>query len=594
MLRHFIFLSGLLLFLLSCQKELSNDTSIGSLQKISLTGICDPAAVNGLFIKDSTLTNDNYVDVKVNVLLGGSFDIRTDTVNGFSFRKTGVVVSGINTIRLYPSGKPLAAGITKFTVNYGSSTCTFNIEVIDRSGGTAVYTLENTSGNCDGFSSSGSYVAGTALGASNTVSCRVNVTSPGTYSLNTATVNGIRFSASGLFTSAGIQTVVLTGTGTPLASGNFNFTPVAPGNSCSFTITVTGSLPPSSIFVLGGSPGACTGVVLSGNYQAGVSTTSANTAKVDVTVTTPGSYSLVTNIVNGIKFSGSGIFSSTGAQSVTLTATPAVPATAGAYDYSISGATSSSCNFAVTYAAAPPPAAYTLSGAPGACANISVNGTYQAGTPLSNTHNVVVEVNVTVPGAYSISTNSQNGMQFSAAGLFTATGIQTVTLQPAAGSTPQVAGTHSLTVSAPSGSCSFNITTGTASDRVYSFKIGSTSFSGPCGGTLFNTGGSEDMLLIDMGTPGVSMNFNLLNPAGAITTGFYSGTSTAVKHASINYQGSISFLADPGATGLTNLSATVTAIDPVNRVIQGTFSGTVVDVFLNVLTVTNGSFKADY
>src|SRR5260370_433971 len=112
-----IFKSGLLVIatfvaFLSCQKEIvfdNNGVSAGVLKK-DAGGSCAPATVTGVFKVDSTLTSALYVDVQVNATTPGTFDIRTDTVNGYSFSKMGSVVFGINTIRLYPSGKPIAAG----------------------------------------------------------------------------------------------------------------------------------------------------------------------------------------------------------------------------------------------------------------------------------------------------------------------------------------------------------------------------------------------------------------------------------------------------------------------------------------------------
>ena len=90
------------------------------------------------------------------------------------------------------------------------------------------------------------------------------------------------------------------------------------------------------------------------------------------------------------------------------------------------------------------------------------------------------------------------------------------------------------------------------------------------------------------------LSLALDNPMGPVTTGFYSGTSAAGKNASIQYTGSISFLAAPGLPIATNLSATITSINPVTRIVQGTFSGTVVDLTATIRTVTNGAFKAAY
>ena len=105
------------------------------------------------------------------------------------------------------------------------------------SGGTAIFTFNGGTGSCTG-AVSGTYTAGTALGAANTVAIHLNVDSIGTYTLSTSTNNGISFSGSGTFTATGSQTITLTGTGTPLTAGTFNYTPGATG--CTFSITAAG------------------------------------------------------------------------------------------------------------------------------------------------------------------------------------------------------------------------------------------------------------------------------------------------------------------------------------------------------------------
>jgi len=219
----------------SCQKELDFGTdgiSAGKLLK-DLSDNCLPVTVNGLYKVDSVLTNDNFVDVQADVSVKGSFDIISDTVNGYSFSRSGSVVKGVNTIRLYASGKPLALGINSFTVKYGTTACTFSITV---TANPAVYTLGGSPGTCTGAVLAGTYNTGVVLTAANTVTVNVNVTSTGAYSISTTTVNGFAFSATGIFTATGAQTVVLTATGTPGAAGSYNFPASGGGNSCSFPV----------------------------------------------------------------------------------------------------------------------------------------------------------------------------------------------------------------------------------------------------------------------------------------------------------------------------------------------------------------------
>ena len=79
---------------LSCQKELAFDNtgvSAGTFQK-DAGGNCLPATITGVFKVDSVLTNNLFVDLQVNASTPGTFDIRTDTINGYSFSKAGSVV----------------------------------------------------------------------------------------------------------------------------------------------------------------------------------------------------------------------------------------------------------------------------------------------------------------------------------------------------------------------------------------------------------------------------------------------------------------------------------------------------------------------
>jgi hypothetical protein len=63
------------------------------------------------------------------------------------------------------------------------------------------------------------------------------VATTGTYNITTNTVNGVSFSNSGTFSVTGVQTVLLTGTGTPLNSGSQTFTVTFGSSTCTFSIT---------------------------------------------------------------------------------------------------------------------------------------------------------------------------------------------------------------------------------------------------------------------------------------------------------------------------------------------------------------------
>src|SRR5437762_3159379 len=77
-----------------------------------------------------------------------------------------------------------------------------------KAGGTSVFTFTGAPGACINPVVTGTYTVGTALGATNTVTIAVDVTTPGTYIVSTATLKGISFTGSGSFTTIGAQTIV--------------------------------------------------------------------------------------------------------------------------------------------------------------------------------------------------------------------------------------------------------------------------------------------------------------------------------------------------------------------------------------------------
>lgn len=103
----------------------------------------------------------------------------------------------------------------------------------------------------------------------------------------------------------------------------------------------------TSVGTLGGSPNTCTGTTPAGTYTQGIALGSTNTATIQVNVTTPGTYTISTNLVNGVTFSKSGTFSATGTQSVVLNGS-GIPVNSGSQTYTVTFG-SSTCTFAINY-----------------------------------------------------------------------------------------------------------------------------------------------------------------------------------------------------------------------------------------------------
>ncbi len=320
-------------------------------------------------------------------------------------------------------------------------------------------TLQGAGGECLPKSVNGTYRSGQALGDTNYIDVSVQVTTPGAYTITTDTLNGYYFKATGSFADTGVVSVRLKGAGTPSNAGINDFSIRFSGTLCFVPVTVVpGTTQGGSAFSLEGAGGACTSSNVAGTYTQGTALTNANQVVLSVNVTTIGTWSLSSNTVAGITFSGSGNFTSTGVQNITLNGA-GTPTASGPQTFSVS-ATGGACTFVVTVVPnATPPATFTLSGGPGACINSSVNGTYTQGTALGATNTITVEVNVTVAGSYTISTNTVSGMSFTASGNFASTGVQNVTLNGSG--TPTASGAQTLTVTAGTSTCTVSITVGT-------------------------------------------------------------------------------------------------------------------------------------
>lgn len=91
-----------------------------------------------------------------------------------------------------------------------------------------------------------------------------------------------------------------------------------------------------------------------------------------------------------------------------------------------------------------PLAAYTLIGSPDECTNAIINGSYAVGIALDSSDNVQVMAEVITAGNYTISTNTIDGITFSASGSFPDTGLHTITLT--ASGTPDSAGTYQIQI----------------------------------------------------------------------------------------------------------------------------------------------------
>lgn len=152
---------------------------------------------------------------------------------------------------------------------------------------------------------------------------------------------------------------------------------------------------------LGGAPGTCTAAIAKGIYAKGIPLTSSNSLLVGVSVRTPGTYSITTSTVNGVSFSGSGIFTTTGVQNILLNGT-GTPTNSGNQNFLITWA-SSACDFSINFAGTTTVSDYFP-------ATINSNWAYSAdnGTALDSVLISVISYSPSFAGNnYSSFTNNQ-------------------------------------------------------------------------------------------------------------------------------------------------------------------------------------------
>lgn len=333
----FLTLACLTMFFVGCAKEKSFETgfgpSVGSLQS-ETTGDCLPKNVAGIYEATVALTTTNYIEVDVDITTAGSYTIRTDTVNGFSFKAQGYfTTTGIQTVKLAGTGTPTNSGISNFTVSYGTTTCVVAVSILPQgASGPAAFELLGSPNSCLDAIVDGVYGEGIAVNNSHTVTLKVNVTTIGVYDITTTTTNGITFKGSGPLIELGPTTITLKASGTPTAAGSYDI-PIAGPNSCTFKVEVFG---PADYTI------DCNSVIVNGVYAANTNLGSANTLKLTVNVITVGPYSITTTAADGMIFTGSGNFGATGLTDVTLNGT-GKPTTAGSKTITIKGVNGQTC-----------------------------------------------------------------------------------------------------------------------------------------------------------------------------------------------------------------------------------------------------------
>ncbi|WP_256039764.1 hypothetical protein [Chryseobacterium sp. EO14] len=223
----------------------------GQIGKSVFTIDCSNTKAVGSYVKGKELTTSNYLSVTVNVTKIGNYTIMGTTTNGYNFYGTGVFLNtGIQTIQIPGQGTPAAiqTDTIQLSANGVDVTCTPPVTITVLSPA-ATYTM-----SCGKAIVNGVYKVGTPLTASNTITLPVNVTSLGSYTITTNTVDGISFSGSGTFTATGNQNITLQGTGTPTSTSVKTITITSDsqgGVSTTCTVSVVVVIPIKRLLAVG-------------------------------------------------------------------------------------------------------------------------------------------------------------------------------------------------------------------------------------------------------------------------------------------------------------------------------------------------------
>ena len=247
-LKYLGFIFTAMIIFIACSKELSLETGFsggnatGTLGSIS--GQCDTTTqIHGEYVRDSIVNDSNYLLVRVNFASPGLYKIITETENGFSFYDSGYMINtGLQNIKLKAVGRPITKGNTSFLITFNTDFCSITVPVVDTPTKQAIYTLNNFV--CDSLKFVDSFRVGLPLDPNNTfINVPVKVTKKGNYSINTNTVNGMRYSVSGTFTGTGITTIKAKGNGTPIrAEKDTLYLFINGDTACRYTIVVLPSV----------------------------------------------------------------------------------------------------------------------------------------------------------------------------------------------------------------------------------------------------------------------------------------------------------------------------------------------------------------
>ncbi|QBQ42053.1 hypothetical protein E2P86_13205 [Sphingobacterium psychroaquaticum] len=415
---------------------------------------CNNVKINGLLKEGVNLDASNYLEIPVSVSQPGTYDILASTDNGYYFSVSGTFpASGNYTLYLPGTGKPRRGyqpgedgDKLKITMQGVVLTdCEPNLFVENAE---VAYTL-----TCQSTSAQGLYMLGIPLTELNFISVAVNITQVGDWSMWTPEVNGYSFKGEGTFNSTGTQIVHLMGSGVPLSNDpttdTFSVLTNSDASSGTTTCDVLINLQQVAYTI------DCANAVVKGTYKQDVPLTLDNTIEIEIDVVKTGD---ITDIKatgpGGISFSSGPLaLRALGKQKVVLQGSGTPTGTNDIMLTVLGTPTGGSTSCQVTVPVEAQPVNYTTT-----CNSIQAIGAYAPNVDMKPSNQIKLDVIVSYPGAWTISTQTENGVTFSGSGTFATTGQQTVYLNATGKGTTDGTFTYNITTnSATSSSCSVEI-----------------------------------------------------------------------------------------------------------------------------------------
>jgi hypothetical protein len=242
------------------------------------------------------------------------------------------------------------------------------------------------------------------------------------------------------------------------------------------------------------------------------------------------------------------------------------------------------------------------------CNSTQVLGTYAKDGSLDSTNRIIISVDVTKIGKWSVSVSLSNGIAFSGLGIFTAKGAQTIILQGKG--KPAAAGVFTADTGSGGAGCAIRITvtangTGipvavgdnqwqfTEGGRVYKGHFIAASLITPVGSQVLGANGA-----VAFGDSSLSMYMTDVSSDIATYKSYNSLAPRSANRFTFDFSrqnsGNSLYQAGLGGNNPADLTATITSIDKTLKKAEGIFSGTVRDESGGIRSITNGQFKFNY